>query len=40
MKKNLSGLVYNCHTNDLTVGNQNLVRTHIYEKEQNDICIV
>jgi small GTP-binding protein len=34
-----SGIVFNnvCHTDDLTVGNQNLVGTHIYEKEHHGI---
>lgn len=26
-----------CHTDDLTIGNQNLVRTHIYEREHHGI---
>lgn len=34
-----SGIIFNnvCHTDDLTIGNQNLVRTHIYEREHHGI---
>ncbi|MGL4991239.1 MAG: GTP-binding protein [Sarcina sp.] len=34
-----SGLVFEnkCHTNDLTIGNQNLIRTHIFEREHKGI---
>ncbi|MHC1684438.1 MAG: GTP-binding protein [Clostridiaceae bacterium] len=34
-----SGITFenNCHTDNLTLGNQNLVRTHIFEKEHNGI---
>ncbi len=34
-----SGIVFEskCHTDDLTIGNQNLVRTHIYEREHHGI---
>lgn len=36
-----SGIVFEnlCHADDMTVGNQNLVRTHIFEKEHNGILI-
>jgi small GTP-binding protein domain len=34
-----SGIIFNnmCHADNLTTGNQNLVRTHIYEREHNGI---
>lgn len=34
-----SGIIFEnkCHTDNLTVGNQNLIRTHIYEKEHRGI---
>lgn len=34
-----SGIMFNnvCHSDDLTIGNQNLVRTHIYEREHHGI---
>ncbi|MCY6959017.1 GTP-binding protein [Clostridium brassicae] len=34
-----SGIVFKsiCHTDDLTVGNQNLVKTHVFEKEHHGI---
>ncbi|WP_010233058.1 GTP-binding protein [Clostridium arbusti] len=34
-----SGIIFNsvCHTDDLTIGNQNLVCTHIYEREHHGI---
>ncbi|MBC2578734.1 translation factor GTPase family protein [Clostridium sp. DJ247] len=34
-----SGIIFHniCHTDDLTVGNQNLIRTHIYEREHHGI---
>ncbi len=34
-----SGISYNnvCHANDLSIGNQNLVRHHIFEREHNGL---
>ena len=34
-----SGIIFHnvCHTDNLTIGNQNLVRTHIYEREHHGI---
>ncbi|MTK11412.1 MAG: TetM/TetW/TetO/TetS family tetracycline resistance ribosomal protection protein, partial [Clostridiaceae bacterium] len=34
-----SGIIFDnrCHADDLTIGNQNLVRTHIYEREHHGI---
>lgn len=34
-----SGIIFKslCHTDNLTIGNQNLVKTHIYEKEHHGI---
>lgn len=34
-----SGITFEniCHTDDLTIGNQNLIRTHIYEREHHGI---
>ncbi|GIM30154.1 tetracycline resistance protein [Clostridium polyendosporum] len=34
-----SGIIFEnvCHTDDLTIGNQNLVRTHIFEREHHGI---
>ena len=39
MAERNSGITFNnvCHTDDLTIGNQNLVRTHIYEREHHGI---
>ncbi|OFI06604.1 tetracycline resistance protein TetM [Clostridium acetireducens DSM 10703] len=37
--KRNTGIIFDnvCHTDDLTIGNQNLVRTHIYEREHRGI---
>ena len=34
-----NGIIFKnlCHADDLTTGNQNLVRTHIFEREHHDI---
>ncbi|AYE35249.1 GTP-binding protein [Clostridium septicum] len=39
--KRNSGIIFKnkCHTDNLTVGQQNLVKTHIYEKDHNGILI-